>query len=135
MHESQFVHMAALWDDTWDRKTRSSHSVSQTGTSRYPRILNWNLAFQVIMTWCLSGRRLEHGLKYRLSGLCCVLVDLREGCRMHGGFALSQMLPQIKSGRPGSMAHACYPNYLGGRDQEDLSSRPAHAKTFVCLNQ
>jgi hypothetical protein len=26
------------------------------------------------------------------------------------------------------VAHACNPSYLGGRDQEDLSSKPAQAK-------
>jgi hypothetical protein len=30
----------------------------------------------------------------------------------------------------GASAHACNPSYLGGRDQEDLSSRPVREKKF-----
>jgi hypothetical protein len=29
------------------------------------------------------------------------------------------------------VAQACNPSYLGGRDQKDLSSRPAQAKKFM----
>jgi hypothetical protein len=31
---------------------------------------------------------------------------------------------------PGPVVHSCNPNYLGGRDQEDRSLRPAQANTF-----
>jgi hypothetical protein len=36
--------------------------------------------------------------------------------------------PGLKKQRLDTVAHACNPSYLGGRDQKDCGSRPAQAK-------
>jgi hypothetical protein len=44
---------------------------------------------------------------------------------------LQQML---KPYRPALVAHACNPNYSGGKDQEDCSLKPAKARPYLEKN-